>query len=124
MATVTPTHNKDVGSGDGSAVTFTWALTTANTDGAPIEWVEWADRTFTATGTWGGATLTIEGSGDGTTWVALNNAAGGTAATATANKGMAIIEIPRYVRPNLTTPGTGATITVTLTARRANPLRT
>lgn len=123
MATVTPTVNNDVGSGDGSAKTFSWSLTSTNTDGAPIEWVEWADRTFTATGTWGGATLTIEGSGDGTTWVALNNAAGGAAATATANKAMAIIEIPRYVRPNLTTAGVGAAVTVILTARRANPLR-
>lgn len=124
MATVNPTVSNDVGSGDGSAKTFTWALTTTNTDGARIEWCEWADRTFTATGTWGGATLTIEGSGDGTTWVPLNSAAGGTAATATADKALAIIEIPRYVRPNLTTPGVGAAVTVILTARRAQPLRT
>lgn len=123
MATVTPVVNNDIGSGDGSAKTFSWALTTANFDGAPIEWVEWADRCFTATGTWGGATLAIEGSGDGTNWLPLNNAAGGTAATATANKAMQIIEVPRYVRPNLTTVGAGAVLTVMLTARRSNGMR-
>lgn len=124
MPTITPTVSRDVGDRDGSVVTWTWTLTTANADGAVLEWPEWADRTFTATGTWGGATLSIQGSGDGTNWVTLNKVAGGTAATATADAAMAIIEVPRYVRPNLTVAGAGATVTVILTARRANPMRT
>lgn len=122
MATVTPTLSK-VGDQDDSAVLLAWSLTTANTDGAPLEWTQWADRCFQAVGTWGGATLTIEGSNDGTNWAPLSNAAGGTAATFTANGAKTIIELPRYVRPNLTTPGSGATVAVTLLARRAQPLR-
>lgn len=122
MATVTPTLTR-VGDQDDAAILLSWALTTANTDGAPMEWTQWADRCFQAVGTWGGATLTIQGSNDGTNWFTLSNAAGATAATFTADGGKAIIELPRYVRPNLTTPGTGATVTVSLLARRAQPLR-
>lgn len=122
MATVTPTLSK-VGDQDDAAILLSWALTTTNTDGAPLEWTQWADRCFQAVGTWGGATLTIEGSNDGTNWAPLSNAAGGTAATFTANGAKTIIELPRYVRPNLTTPGSGAAVAVTLLARRAQPLR-
>lgn len=122
MATVKPTLAK-IGDGSDDVVLLTWALTTANADGAPMEWSQWADRTFTASGTWGGATATIEGSNDGATWFPLSNAAGGTAGTFTANGCKAIIEVPRYVRPNLTTPGTGATVTVILHARRPQMLR-
>lgn len=122
MATVTPTLTK-VGDQDDAAILLSWALTTTNTDGAPLEWTQWADRCFQAVGTWGGATLTIQGSNDGTNWAPLSNAAGGTAATFTADGAKSIIELPRYVRPNLTTPGTGASVAVTLLARRAQPLR-
>lgn len=122
MATVTPTLSK-VGDQDDSAVLLSWALTSTNTDGAPLEWTQWADRCFTAFGTWGAATLTIQGSNDGTNWFALSNAAGATAATFTADGGKSIIELPRYVRPNLTTPGSGAAVTVQMLGRRAQPLR-
>lgn len=132
MATVTPTVTRDVGERDGTAVQWTWTLTSANPDGAPLEWTEWADRTFTATGTWGAATLSIQGTNDtpaniaagSATWFTLSNAAGATAATATADKIMAIIETPRYIRPNLTVVGAGATITVALLGRRHSPVRT
>jgi hypothetical protein len=119
MATVNPTvTNRD------DVVEIVWVLTSTDRDGFSAEWYRWADQTWVATGTWGGATLTVEGSADGTTWVPLSNAAGGTAATATANKAMTVIELPRFVRPNLTTAGSGATVTVTLLARRQTPLRT
>jgi hypothetical protein len=124
MATVIPTVTNNVGSGDGSIVQFTYALTSTNTDGAPIALPEWADVCWTFTGTWGGATAAVEGSNDGATFMALANAAGGAAATASANKCMTIIENPLSTRPNLTTAGSGAAITAIATLRRANPLRT
>lgn len=123
MATVTPT-SASVSAGDGSAVLYSWSLTTANADGAPISGVEWADRTWQAAGTWGAATLTLQGSNDGTNWFTLTNAAGGTAVTMTANAGAATIELPLWVRPNLTTPGTAAAVAVTMLMRRATPMRT
>lgn len=124
MATVTPTRSNDVGTGDGSVVQYTWTLTSSNRDGLPVEMVEWADRTLTATGTWGGATLTLQGSNDNTTFLTQSNAAGGSAATLTADGMITPIEAPRYFRPNLTVAGVGASLTVILTLRRANPLRT
>ena len=126
MATVNGTPSRDVGTGDGSIMQFTWALTSANADGAGFEFSEHADVTWTVTGTWGGATLKVQGSADNTTYVTtgLSNAAGGAEATASADKVFTVIERPRYMRPILTTVGAGATLTVTAIARRANPLRT
>lgn len=123
MATVTPTISRDVGERDGSSTMYTWALVTANVDGAPLEHSEWADRTWTATGTWGGATLSFEGSNDGTNYITLTTAAGD-AATLTADGCKTITETPRYVRPKLTTAGVGAAVTVILFARRHTGLRT
>ena len=122
--TIAATFSRNLGSGDGSIVRFTWVLITADPDGYPLQFPEWADICFTATGTFGGATLTIEGSNDNAIWMPLSNAAGGVAATATSNRAMTIIERPLFIRPNLTTIGAGATVTVIAACRRAQPLRT
>ena len=114
----------EVSTGDGSVQLHSWTLLTANTDGAPLSAVEWADRTWQATGTFGGATVVLQGSNDGVNWFNLSNAAGGTAISLTAAGGAATIELPRFVRPFLSAAGIGASITVTLCARRAQPLRT
>lgn len=110
--------------GDGSLNLYSWALTTANPDGAPIQAPEWADRTWQATGTFGGATVAFQGSNDNVTWFSLTNAAGAAAVALTAAGGASTVELPLYVRPNLTTVGSGAAISVTLLARRATPMRT
>lgn len=120
MATVNPTITKPNDRDD--LVLASWAITTANLDGLKVEFGQWADRCFTASGTWGGATLAIQGSNDGTNWMTLNIASSGTA-TASADKAMQIVETPRYVRPYLTTAGSGAVITVMMLARRSHPLR-
>lgn len=128
MATVNPTTNTQSelpGSQDGSVMRVTWALTSSNPDGAPIPFAEYSDRTVVVSGTWGGATLELQGSNEltPTTFVQLNSAAG-SAATATTNKAIQVLEVPLYFRPNLTVVGAGASITVTLIARRATPMRT
>jgi hypothetical protein len=124
MATANPTPNMDVAGDGGSVLLFVWTLTSANADGAPVEMPPWADRCWQAFGTWGGATLSLEGSNDGVNWFVLSNAAAGTAATQTANGGKQTIEAPRYTRPNLTVPGAGASVTVSLLLRRNQPMRT
>lgn len=125
MATVNPTV---VSLGEGSVREYTYALTTANADGAPFEMPEWADVTWTAVASnWGGATLKFQGSHNGTTWgnpiVGLSNAAGGTEGTIAADKSMTTIERPRFIRPILTTAGVAAVVTVVALARRAQPIR-
>ncbi|MDP3940365.1 MAG: hypothetical protein Q8R92_19800 [Deltaproteobacteria bacterium] len=124
MATAVATVSRDIGERDGSTIKYSWPLTSTNVDGQPVEWTEWADRTWTVTGTWGGATCSFEGSNDGSVYVTLSNAAGGTAATKTADGALAIIETPRYVRPKLTTAGTDAVLTVIMIARRHTGMRT
>lgn len=110
--------------GDGSMEMYRWTITTANFDGAPVSQPEWADRTWQANGTWGGATLIFQGSNDNVNWFTLTNAAGGLATSLTANGGMSTIELPLFVRPFLSVVGAGATVTVTLLMRRATPMRT
>lgn len=129
MATITPAVLNAIGREDGSILMYTWILTTADVDGAPVEWPEWADMTWVVgrnSDTFGGATCAIQGSNinshDGD-FVNLDSASGGAAATATTLKSMTTIQNPRYVRPKLTTAGTGATITVTLLLRRATGMR-
>jgi hypothetical protein len=125
MATVTYSSNNE-GAQDGSIILYTWALTTANADGAPIKAPEWSDRTWQATGTFGGATVTLQGSNDNVNWFPLTNAngaSGGTAVTFTAAGGATPVELPLWVRPNLTVVGTAAVISVTMLGRRPQPLR-
>ena len=119
MATVNPTQPESA-SGDGSVKVFQWTLTSTNVDGAPMKLPEYVDITWTATGTWGGATLKTQGSADGSTFVTtgLSNAAGGSEATASADKIFTTIERPLFVRPILTTAGSGATVVVTAVCRR------
>lgn len=125
MATAVATF-ANISSGDSSVVQFSWPIKTADPDGQPFEFAEWADITWVATGTWGGATLKVQGSADNSTWVTtgLSNAAGGSEASATANKVFTTLERPRYIRPILTTVGVGADLVVTALCRRANPMRT
>ena len=121
------TMTKNIGTGDGSLVQARWALLTATPDGDPIEYPENADITWVVTNAnWGGATLKIQGSADGSTWVTtgLSNAAGGSEASATGDKVFTTLERPRFVRPILTTVGVASTPIVTALMRRSNPLRT
>ena len=124
MADATVTNA--VGSKDGSVKVVTWTLTTADPTGTAIEFPEWADRTWTVSGTFGGATCSIEGANANTDalFTTLSNAAGGAALTFTALGTKTQIELPLYNRPKLTTVGVGASLTVTMCMRRANPLRT
>lgn len=122
MATVTPTYAQ-AGDGDNSYALFTYAMTTANLDGSPVEMLEKADICMQVTGTFGGATIILQGSNDGTNWFGLNNVAGSTAISFTAAGGAQVIERPRYIRPFLSVAGAGATIAATLLLRRNQPGR-
>lgn len=121
MATIAPVVT-DI-SVDGSVSKVVWtALTNTDFDGVQIMSVEWADRCIQVDGTFGGATITIQGSNDGATWYTLNNVQG-TALTFTAAGMKQVVEVPQWIRPSLS-GGAGSTLNVTMIARRANPLRT
>jgi hypothetical protein len=115
MATVTTT---DI-NGDGSIMMAVWPLTTADHTGDALSWADWADRSVTFTGTWGGATAALEGSNNGTDWIALADPQG-TAITKTANGIEAVLELTRFVRPRLSTVGSGAVVSATILMRNSN----
>ncbi len=120
MAIVTPTQ-ADKGDGYGGAILYTWVLTTADHTGAALgaEIIQHADLCWQASGTWGGATAAIEGSNNDSVYGAMTNVSGGSAITWTADGApKQQIERPVNVRPRLSTVGLGATVTVTLLARR------
>lgn len=103
------------------AVKITWTLTTADATGDGIALPEHPDRCWHATGTWGGATATMQGSNTDTDglYSALLNAVGGASITWTADGATKnSVESCLYVRPKLTTAGTGATVVVVLIARK------
>jgi hypothetical protein len=96
----------------------TWAPLANGDDGAPVDWVDFADRCFQVSGTFGvGGSATIQGSNDGTTWSALADPQGN-ALTFTSTRIEQALELPRYVRP-IVTAGDGTTaLTVTLCMRK------
>src|SRR6478609_3369664 len=102
----------------GEAFTYTWTLLTeTNSDGIPVTAIGSADRTVQVTGTFGGTTVTLQGSLDGTNWVTLNDPLGN-AISFTATGLKAVLENCNYIRPKLT-GGSSASITVKLLVRQA-----
>ena len=116
MATVNGTHS-DIGP-SGNARLVTWADMVNGDVGAPVEWVDFADRCIQVTGTFGaGGTLTVQGSNDGTNWATMADPQGN-ALTITAAKIEQVLELPRYVRPNVTAGDGTTSLSVTLCMRR------
>jgi hypothetical protein len=113
---------------DGSVRIFQWVLTTADPTGLAVCLPEWADRTWSVSvGAAGAATLKLEGSNTNVTadFATMHDAAvPATSSWASGPQCVNTVENPVFVRPNLTTPGAGATWTITLCARRASPIKT
>lgn len=121
MATPVSTNTNSVG-GDDICFLVSYPMTTADHTGLAVERPQWYDRVLVATGTWGGATLILEGSNDGTNFVPLKDA-NGTAISLTADGTFHLLGTPRFVRPRLSVVGAGATITATLLCRRPTDMR-
>lgn len=111
MASVTETD------GYGGTSLATWVLTTADHTGDAVVRPGASDRAVQVKGTFGSATVAIEGSLDGgVTYAALHDP-GGTAVTFTAAGINAISENVTHIRARLSTVGSGASITVLLLSR-------
>jgi hypothetical protein len=124
MAVIVPVITRVTDQTEESILVVWTSLLTASVSGTGVEKAQHADLCWQAVGAnWGGATLTLQGSNDGTNWFSMTNAAGGAAATFTTDGGKQTIERPRYVRPTLTTAGTAADVTVTLYMRKQPQMR-
>lgn len=99
--------------GNRSAV-LTWPALATSDEGDAQETLDLADRSAAFTGTFGGATATLQGSNDGTNWFTLTDPFGNAVSRTTAGL-VQVLEFTRFVRP-VVTGGSGADITVTLAA--------
>jgi hypothetical protein len=115
-----PTRNGTIAdiSDTGKAKLVTWTGLLNGDDGSRADWVDYADRCFQVTGTFGtGGSLTIEGSNDGTNFSALADPQGN-ALTFTSTKIEQALELPRYVRPRVTAGDGTTNLVCTLVMRR------
>lgn len=96
-----------------------WDTLAQGDSGFPLEGPNLSDKTFVLSGTYGGATVTIEGSNNNSTWVTLKDPFGDPYSYTTGNKCEIILQNPRYLRPNVT-GGDGTTaLTFSITANGA-----
>lgn len=80
---------------------FLWEAVTEADVGAATKCAQYSDKTVQVVGTFGGSTLTMQGSNDGTNWFTLTDPAGANVAfTVTGAK--LIAENPLYIRPSCT----------------------
>jgi hypothetical protein len=122
MATIAPTVLDVSKKQNGGCLLVTWA-SIANADTVtPIDMAEYGDKSVQVDGTFGGTSVGLQGSNDGTNYYALRDPSS-TAIAITAAGSKAVLENTRYVKPVLT-GGAASTITVTLLCRLAQPLRT
>ena len=110
MATITGSGSV----GPNSYFKHEWTLGNAD-DGAPIARGDLSDKTVQVWGTFGGATVVIEGSMDGTTWATLKSPLDA-ALSFTAAGLAAILENPEFIRPR-SSGGTGTAVKVAIGAR-------
>lgn len=117
MATRTATITYGLGGARAALVEWTGLLN--GDDGSPVDLIDYPDRCVQFTGTFGvGGSVTVEGSNDGTNYVALTDPQGN-AITKTAAAIEQIVEVPRYIRPRVTAGDGTTAIAVNLVARKA-----
>ena len=83
--------------------------------------INFADKTVQMSGTWGSATIVLQGSNDGVTWFTLVDPQGN-AISMTSDGLEAVLENPLYIRPK-SSGGTGTDVDVTLAGRATLQLR-
>ena len=95
-----------------------WETVTCGDTGGPMEIADWVEQIyFQATGTFNSATLTFQGSIDGTNYFSLVAPDGSTAITLTSDGAKPSLHLPRYVRPSLS-GSSGGDVDVTLLLRK------
>lgn len=102
--------------------TATWATMVQGDDGDPIPidtLVQYLDRTFQVTGTFGGASLVIEGTNDGTNWATLSDP-NGVALSITSAGIYQVIQVTLKMRPRVSGGGGSTSLDVTGLLRRTH----
>ncbi len=84
----------------GKSSLVSWSALATGDTGAPIQGVGLSDRSVQFTGTFGGATVVLEGSNDGVNYVTLTDPAG-VALSFTSAGLKQLLQITRYMRPSV-----------------------
>lgn len=92
-----------------------WSNLAGTDSGTPVNIGEYYDRSVQISGTFGGATVTIEGSNDGVNYLPLTDPQGNAISKTTASIEQ-IMELTRFIRP-VVTGGTGSNLTITMYVR-------
>ena len=79
----------------------TWGPMATSDVGDNVEMPNSADRSIQVDGTFGGATIILQGSNDGVTWFTLTSP-DGTACSFTSAGLKQVLEVVRYMRPSVT----------------------
>ena len=118
MATILPTFSKIRGPAGGiDAIVATWTpLAAAGDIGQALQRTDLADRSVEVTGSFAAGTIVLEGSNDGINYFTLSTPSGA-ALSFTAASLMQVNQPTAWVRPRVTV-GSGASLTLTLIARR------
>lgn len=98
----------------GDAWVASWDLGNAD-QGAACEMIMASDKSVQIEGTFGGATVVLQGSNDGSNWKTLSDPSN-TALSFTSAGLEAVLEHTRYIRPS-SSGGTGTAVTVTVFMR-------
>jgi hypothetical protein len=102
---------------EGEYSVISWANLANGDDGAPVQYTHFADRSVQVSGTFGGATVHIEGSIDGTNYEVLTDPQGNNLSLVAA-KIEAITEATRYIRPRVSGGDGTTSINVAILVRR------
>jgi len=117
MANIAATTDHNTASG---AVLVTWDAMATGDVGLAFNLGYAADLTFQVTGTFGGATVTFQGSNDGTNWHPLTQRGSTTNMAYTAAANHICQEMPAFVRPTVTAgAGSGLKVVLAIFARYA-----
>lgn len=111
MATITPTVTRGKDDPSHNTYVVTWTMGNADT-GVAVSLASATDRSVQFTGTFGSATVVLEGSNDGTNFVTLTDPQGN-AISKTSAALEQIEELTQYIRVS-TSGGTGTTIVATV----------
>ena len=111
MAVIAPTTDRNTAAG---VTIVTWTPLAGTDTGVPVTLSYASDLTFQVFGTFDGATVTFQGSNNGTNWHALTQRGGTTNMAYTGAANHAANEMPAFVRPNVSGGGAGTELTVIL----------
>lgn len=116
MATIAATSVDISYHQDRSVYVWTWAALTENDTAASLDLGDYEAAAVEFSGTFGSATIVLQGSVLGTTYTGLKDL-GGTSISATSAAWQSVREQPRLVRPSAS-GGSSQSLTITLLVRR------